>query len=295
MKQKIKEVEVLRTQANHALILCLVPFVALILIGAVLGIVLDDMMFFILGICAGSVVFIMLSAFYYLPKKHRYINFFKSEIVKDCLDQVFDDVKFEPKEFFDQETIKKAYLVPIGNTYKGDDKITAVYKGVKFSQCDLNIQNVMSTGDSVTVEQYFLGKWIILDFEKKIDTYIQIREKELGGAVKTTIRTPKKAEKIQTESIEFNKNFSVFADDGHNAFYILTPHFMEALLKLKALVSGQIMLAFCQGKLHIALHNKKNAFEPNMSELKSSAYYNNIMTEILIITQIIDELIINLK
>lgn len=294
MEQKIRELEILRKQSNLALIISLIPFIVGVLAGAVFGLIFsNDLIFLFCGI-GGFVSFIILAAFYFSPKRDSYVHFFKTAIVKDCLDKVFEDVEFEPDLCFDKELIGKAYLVPIGNKYNGDDKMTASYKGIKFSQCDLNIQNIVSTGDSTTTYQYFLGKWIILDFDKKIDTYLQIRENQSGTA-KAYNKKPPKVQRIETESIEFNKSFSVFADDGHNAFYILTPRFMEALFKLKVVAQGQIMLAFCQGKLHIALHNNKNAFEPPIRELKSSAYREKIMAEILIITQIIDELIINLK
>ncbi len=294
MEQKIKEIEILRKKSHVALAVCFLPLILAVSVGAILGLAFQEGLYFFFAFFGGLGAFIVLAAFYYAPIRDSFVHLFKTAVVKDCLTKVFDDVEFSPDICFDKETIKNAFLVPIGNTYKGDDKVTAIYKGIKFSQCDLNIQNIVSIGDSVTVEQYFWGKWIILDFKKKIDTYLQIRENETG-AYKASIKTPQKPQKIMTESIEFNKSFSVLADDGHNAFYILTPQFMLALLKLKALVQGKIMIAFSQGKMHIALNNNKNAFEPPAKELKSSSYQEKVMAEILIITQIIDELIINLN
>ncbi|HEY8389354.1 MAG TPA: DUF3137 domain-containing protein [Clostridia bacterium] len=294
MDQKIERIEDLRIQAKRASFICLIPLLVGILAAIVLTIIFENAVILVLGVAVSFVIYIIFSSICYFPKKKHYVHSFKLTIVKDCLNKVFSDVNYEPDRCFDKETIKKTFLVCIGNIYKGNDFISAVYKDVRFSQCDLDIQEIDASENSTYI-QYFLGKWIILDFDKKIDTYIQIRENEFGGVRRPLIKTPAKAQKIMTESVEFNKHFSVFADDAHNAFYILTPRFMEALLKLRYLVDGQIMLAFCEGKLHIALHNQENAFEPSINQMMLPAYEQKIMAEILIITQIIDELIINLK
>ena len=63
------------------------------------------------------------------------------------------------------------------------------------------------------------------------------------------------------ESITFNSELKVYAKDEHEAFYILTPHFMEKLLELDRKYYDKITFSFLDNKLYIAVDNRVDNFD----------------------------------
>ena len=81
--------------------------------------------------------------------------------------------------------------------------------------------------------------------------------------VKFLMRYRKKAtQKVNLESIDFSKKWSVFTSNQIEARYILTPIFMEKINDVKKLFHGKdIDFGFFDSKLMIAVHTSKNLFE----------------------------------
>ncbi len=67
-------------------------------------------------------------------------------------------------------------------------------------------------------------------------------------------------DEVELESVRFNKTFDTYATDRQTAFYILTPHFMEALMRIERLHPGNIAFAFKKGRLYLAIHNGRDTF-----------------------------------
>ena len=77
-----------------------------------------------------------------------------------------------------------------------------------------------------------------------------------------------------------------------DAFYIITPHFMEKISKLNDMCSGKLILCFINNQLHVGLYNNDDAFEaPNYFRIfsKKSAI-KSIDKDIKLITMFVDEL-----
>lgn len=65
-----------------------------------------------------------------------------------------------------------------------------------------------------------------------------------------------------TEGIQiFNKRFQIRTKDLQHAFYILTPHFMEYIIKADDLSDARMYFAFIENRIHILLGSEKNLFE----------------------------------
>ena len=252
---------------------------------------------FILSFFLGFGIGALMAYFWANPVKKEYVSRFKNEIVSHLLSKSFEVTDFQPEACFDSEEVKGGYIVPIGNKYRGDDLISGRYKGVDFRQSDLYIQHVVHSGKHTHTYTYFHGKYLILDFQKKeVEGYLQIREKESGAQkVSSFFSGMPPVEKVQMESIEFNKHYEVRATHPHSVFYLLTPHFMETVEHLCERVEGQIGLSFQNGKLHIAVHNSKNAYEPPLFSPIPENFETQVLEESKIITDIIDVLILDKK
>ena len=70
---------------------------------------------------------------------------------------------------------------------------------------------------------------------------------------------------IQTENEAFQKRFQVYAEDEHNAYYILTPQRMEKIMEFADAVEGQISLVFYDEKLFAAV-KRESMFDAVMDE-----------------------------
>ena len=61
-----------------------------------------------------------------------------------------------------------------------------------------------------------------------------------NSGTKHLVKAKRKYKKVKLESVQFNKKFKTYATSEHNAFYVLTPHFMEALMAFEQKNKGKI-------------------------------------------------------
>ena len=95
------------------------------------------------------------------------------------------------------------------------------------------------------------------------------------------------------ESIDFNKKFSTYTNNDHSAFYIITPHFMEAIMELERNNPGSIALSFHGNKLNIGLNNSKGTFELNIFKEINKGLIDVYKRDLLLIRDIVLELKVN--
>jgi hypothetical protein len=67
--------------------------------------------------------------------------------------------------------------------------------------------------------------------------------------------------KVKTESIHFNSELHIFAENDHEAFYLLTPHFMEKLIYFDQKYIDKISFSFKDNKLYIAHDSRVDYFD----------------------------------
>ncbi len=81
------------------------------------------------------------------------------------------------------------------------------------------------------------------------------------------------------ESIHFNSELKVYAKNDHEAFYILTPHFMEQLLVLDKKYRDKISFSFIYNKLYIAIDNRVDNFDIKSFTLIDQSFLNSYTRE----------------
>ncbi|MCL2677785.1 MAG: DUF3137 domain-containing protein [Clostridiales bacterium] len=239
---------------------------SLLVFGALLLIGLLTVIFYVgIVFIAGGV------AYYFLvsgKKKAAYQEAYKEIMVFSALEEAFTEVRFAPSRGLPKEVVEGARLVQSGNRYASDDYICAKYKGVPFRQADVCIEMETHhtstdanghTTTHTTVTTYFKGRWMIFDFNKDFTTTLHVADRRFGyyaGGGRGRLS------KIALEDIRFNKEYRIYGDSQHEAYYILTPAMMENIRALNEQTAGQLLLCFMEGKLHVAVNNGQNAFEP---------------------------------
>ena len=240
-------------------------------------------------VAAGLISFGVVESRFTKPYKRAY----KEQLVKGILSEKIDDLRFYPHSGIDRETVKSTDMMSLGNIYQVNDLIEGSYNGVRFSQSDILIQQRTSNGKQTTTTTYLSGRWMIFDFNKKFQCDLQVRDRQFSYAKKSGgwFSDRDKTEKLETESAEFNRTFKVYAENDSEAFYILTPHFMEALMKVKTQTDGEVLFCFVDRKLHVAVNNKTDSFEPPVwTAIDQQKARESVLGDLSLITDLVDTL-----
>ncbi|MDA3056627.1 MULTISPECIES: DUF3137 domain-containing protein [unclassified Campylobacter] len=144
--------------------------------------------------------------------------------------------------------------------YGGNDLVSGKIDDISFKFCDLLLKRKMSRAENG--EEYgvvvFQGLLFVADFNKKTQGRIIVMPK--------TKINKNGYKKIKMDNSEFNDEFSVFGSDIQQTMYILTPAFMERILRLKRLMKCPISLSFLDNKIFIKIDRGYDSFEPNLNK-----------------------------
>jgi len=245
------------------------------------------LMILFMAILIGGIFFV--SSKFHEPYKVMYKNWIRTEV----LDGLFTIDSFVPTEGFTKEFVESTYFIPRGNIFESDDLIKGSYNGIKFSRSDVAVKRRVKTGKSSTTITYFKGSWTVLEFPKKISSYLFITEKEMFGASGPTgglFESAPKTSKVKFEDIRFNDTFAVYAEDEHDAFYVLSPSLMERIMELEAEVDGRMMIGLIGNNIHVLFDDRNNSMEPSVAFEITEEVLSDVKKEMSVIIDIIEML-----
>lgn len=230
----------------------------------------------------------------------KYRDAYKLAFVSESLAQVFTDVDYNPDIGISRQAIANTRMMYTGDRFCAEDYISARYKDVGFEQSDVLIQrkNAKKHSEGIRASKaytnVFQGRWIIVEFNKQFRSDLQIIQKGFRNTKKKRLlRKPSSLfQQVKLESEAFHKEFKVFAQNEHEAFYIITPVFMERLQSLAARNKGKLMFCFVNNRLHIGIQTRQDSFEPEsvFMRIDKERIAQKICDEIGVITQFVDEL-----
>lgn len=218
---------------------------------------------------------------------------YKNVYVLNFLKQNFENIIYKPEEGINKKEIKKYNTLNLGDRFTSNDYIYGTYKNVKFEQSDIHIQKKYEEEDKdgnkiITWETIFEGRYMIFDFNKNFKANVQVIS---NNFTKSSLPHSKNNKKVKLEDIEFNKMFKIYSEIEHDAFYILTPHFMEKIKKLYKELDAPIKLTFMENKLHVAVNNGEDSFEYNvLNPINEKEIEQDIIKDIKLITDFVNEL-----
>lgn len=218
---------------------------------------------------------------------------YKNIYVLNFLKQNFENIIYKPEEGISKKEIKKYNALNLGDKFTSNDYIFGTYKNVKFEQSDIHIQEKYEEEDKdgnkiITWETIFEGRYMIFDFNKNFKSNVQVISNDF---IKRSLPHIKNNKKVKLEDIEFNKMFKIYSEIEHDAFYILTPHFMEKIKKLYKELDAPIKLTFMENKLHVAVNNGDDSFEYNvLNPINEEEIEQDIIKDIKLITNFVNEL-----
>ena len=218
---------------------------------------------------------------------------YKSIFVLSALESTFEDLTYDFKNGFSKQTIVETGIFDTCDRFSSNDYISGRYKNIKFEQSDIHIEEeheeVDKDGDRKTWwETVFKGRIMIFDFNKKFMANMLVVSANFPARI---LFRSKKMSKVKMEDTKFNSEFSVYSDLEHDAFYILTPHFMEKIRGLYSQLGCGIMFGFLNNKLYVAVDNKEDSFEYDVFKpINKIDIKRSITKDIEVITDFVNEL-----
>ena len=244
--------------------------------------------FLLQTIIIGSIATLIATSLGARKEAESYRNAYKNYFITSTFNSIFTDLKYDHNAAMPSTILSNTGMIRMGNRYSSNDYTIAKYNGIPFAQADVHIEveHTDSDGDT-TYETIFRGRYITFDFNKKFDKKLLVASKNFHAE-----RCDSSFKKIELESIEFNKHFDVYAQDGFEAFYLLDPAVMERIEKLAYLYNGNVFVGFADHKIHIAINNNIDSFEPASSNapIDEQREFSKVMDDIKVITNIVDEL-----
>ena len=284
----IEELETLRKKARNT-----------ILIGVICGIVLTaiSLVFKSPFVSFAIIVLtIIITAILSSKSTREFSLAFKNTFVLTSLKSVFSDLVYEPEKGLNESVISSTGMMYMGDRYSSNDYIAGKYKNINVVQADVHIEEEEETTDSegnttTTWVTIFRGRWMVFDFNKTFKANIQVSQKGFGNSRISNWGAKIKYKKVMMEDQDFNNKFRIYAQDEHDAFYILTPSLMEKIKRLTSNISGKLLFCFVDNKLHIGIQNNKDSFEHGVfTKINEEKVVNEISQDIKLITNFVDEL-----
>ncbi len=285
----VEELEILRKKAKNTI---LIGTFFTIITAIALFVMLNSPLYSIILIIIGTIITQIIS----IKPRKKFVLAFKETFVLKSLKTIFTDLIYEPEKGLDESIIRDTKMMYMGDRYSSNDYISGKYKNINVIQADVHIEEEHTSTDSdgnttTTWITIFKGRWMIFDFNKYFKANIQISQKGFGNSKLSNWGSKIKYKKVMMEDQEFNNSFKTYAQDEHEAFYILTPSLMEKIKKLTNNISGKLLFCFIDNKLHIGLQNNKDSFEHGIfTRIDEEKVTNEISQDIKLITNFIDEL-----
>lgn len=213
----------------------------------------------------------------------------KTEFITELLKSQFEDVEYRHKDMISVSRINATQMIKRPDRYSGEDFMSGTYKGVRFEVSDIDLKERVETTDSqghkhVSYQTYFKGRWYIYTFERAFEGILKIAEGRGWSVGK------KGLEKMESESMAFNKKFAIYTSSQEYAFYHLTPRTMEKFMELEELHKGQIIFYFKDNELHIGVNDRRDYMEMSMRKPLDEHAVKVFQADIDVIPAIINEM-----
>ncbi len=193
--------------------------------------------------------------------KKEFDTIYKEVFAKAALEEILGTVDYRWQHGFTEQQVGGFRLAKLGNIFSSEDYLKASYKGVQFEQSDVTIKKVVKRKNGSSTTIYFKGRMIKFDVSLKKVLALQVFTDNFGYRASAGIDM----NKIQMEDVAFNKQFDVYSAREHDAFYALTPQFME---KLKEFASRHqsVALHFRGDNLYVAINTNRDTFNAKMNQ-----------------------------
>jgi Protein of unknown function (DUF3137) len=241
---------------------------------------------------AGLIAFII-----YASNKSQFVAVFKEKIVRKVISYINPTFQYSPKLCINRDDYYSSGLyLTKWDYYNGDDYVEGQLDKTYFCFSELHTQYRKQSGKTSYNVTIFKGLFFIGDFNKHFRgrTYVWSRSNpQLNFITKYFSSFAANLEKVNLESSVFDRSFIVYSNDQVESRYLLTPAFMERMIKLRQMMGDGISFSFINSNVFVAIPIDGKLFEPNIFSpndyRQAGDYYNTVH----IVIDIINELKLN--
>ncbi len=191
----------------------------------------------------------------------------------------FEGFTYQHGQGLTSHEIEDSHIFPSFDTATADDCFFGTYQGVKLRVCE-EILKVF--GHKKREKVVFKGIAVEFEISKKFKGQTVVLK---DAGIFNRLKKVEWLEKIKLEDPVFEELFEVYGSDQIEARYLLSPLFMERMIKLKDLYCGQsVQMSFLDNKLIIAIGTKMDMFEPfsffktNINKQKIDRVFEQFLT-----------------
>ena len=197
--------------------------------------------------------------------------YYKHIFVQEPLNKNFDDVVYIWKSGFREFEVSCFDICAMGDNFSSEDYIKASYHGIPFEMAEVK---VVETHNGNHSSIHFHGRMVVFELPNEIVKSVRIYSNNFKHRYDGI--SLNQNNKIDMEKTSFNTKFDVYSNDMHDAFYLLTPHFMEKIENLYPKYDSIAIHA--KGKKIIVAFNDPNndAFDFKIWKMDTS-YYDEIV------------------
>ncbi len=254
--QSIETMESLRKKYNFMKNLTLIIFV---LFMAGMFFMLNEAELFVFFSMFGMVIVVGIISYKGQEYKKEFNGIYKEMFAREALNELLDNVEYTWHRGFSKLEVSTFDIVRMGNRYSSEDYLKASYKGVEFEQADVTVKHRTSGKHKRTI-LYFRGKMLKFPVPPKKALMLQIFTDNFPYRATTGY----KMNNVDMEDVEFNKIYDVKAYDEHEAFYVLTPQFMERLKSIAGRYTS-VGFHFKKGELYVAMNTSRDSFDADFN------------------------------
>ena len=208
-------------------------------------------------------------------------------IRRSVLEEYLQLQSYEPDRHFEKDMVKQTKLFSGWSSISGSDLVEGKYRNVPLRFCDLKLTHQESSGKHTRTVTDFSGTFLEIGCDRSLQGELRIREKTWGSFTLFG-----RSRIVEMENEAFNKQFEVMADSAQEAFYVLTPHFMETLVHADAYADSRTQILFRGNQIIVGLYNSKDLFE-GKGEKTMEGYRQSCIRDLAYVTDFLDILFEN--
>lgn len=292
MTDVIEQLEQMRSNLQKKIIWTIIISIGLIIAVIVISSLIENQSPAFIFV-AMIIVFICLMII--APARQKYRKYFKEMLMPLLLEKMDGKIQYDYNSGIDEGYVNSSKLFQRPDRFKTEDLIYGEIDGVEFKRADVHMEEKRVSYDKdgrrhVQWINIFKGKWFIFNFNKEFKGMIQVRE---GGSPYVPIFGKNKAKRVRLEDAQFNKKFKTYANDEHEAFYIITPPIILNMMELEKRHRGTIFFSFINNELHVAIYDGSDSFEAPIFRKIDQSFIDEQIADLKIMENIIKELKIN--
>ena len=252
LREKVARLRKMKTVwrwvAGILLGLCILSFVFLFVSPFIPGKFADEDLWIPIYSIFGSFVIWFIFYMIYLSSENKIRVVVTESLLPDLLREKFTHVTYDSKGSVNRQLVQNIDMVDKGtswsiypNIIKGRNHFIGLYKGRKVEFSDIT---VFVRGKYATTA-IFKGPWMTFDIGTPVPTRVKIQERS-GDFAKGKRATSN----VVTPNELFNARFKVSSYNPQLTYVLLTPRFIERIMKL----GGRVRMCFEPGRAHVAFN-----------------------------------------